>query len=76
MPLSQMEPTRAREVENVTVLSSVWEDAEGLIRNVALLDCELAEACQARELAKEKFCSLFDASAEPAKEVLSPTEST
>jgi hypothetical protein len=44
MPVSQIESTQAREVENVTVLASVWEDAEGFIHKVALLEGELVEA--------------------------------
>jgi hypothetical protein len=40
----QMESTQAREVENVVVLVSVQEDAERLIRKVALLEGELMEA--------------------------------
>jgi hypothetical protein len=43
--VSPTEPTQAREVENVTVLASIQEDAKGLIRKVALLDGELVEAC-------------------------------
>jgi hypothetical protein len=43
------------------VQASVLEDAEGLICKVALLDGQLAEACQVREVADEKFCSLSDA---------------
>jgi hypothetical protein len=62
-----MESTQARVVKNLAVLASVWEDAEGLIYKVALLDGELAEARQAREVAEEKFCSLFDASADGAR---------
>jgi hypothetical protein len=54
------------QVENVMVLAFVWEDVEGLIRKVALLEGELAEAHQAREVAKEKFCHLSDASGDGA----------
>jgi hypothetical protein len=35
------------------VQASVWEDAEGLVRKVTLLEGELAEARQAREVAEE-----------------------
>jgi hypothetical protein len=62
-----MESTQARVVKNLAVLASIWEDAEGLIYKVALLDGELAEARQAREVAEEKFCSLSDASADGAR---------
>jgi hypothetical protein len=44
MPMSQSELTRVREVKNVAALASIWEDAEGLIRKVTLLEGELAEA--------------------------------
>jgi hypothetical protein len=64
MPMSQMESTRAREVENVAVQASVQEDADGLIRMVTLLEGELVEARQAWEVAEEKFRSLSDASAD------------
>jgi hypothetical protein len=43
MPTSQMELTRAWEVENVTTPVSAQEDAEGLSRKVALLEGELVE---------------------------------
>jgi hypothetical protein len=52
------------------VQASVWEDAEGLIRKVFLLEGELVEARQAREVAEEKFCSLSDASAGGARQLL------
>jgi hypothetical protein len=39
------------------VLPSVQEDTEGLIRKVTLLEGELAEARQAQEVTKEKFCN-------------------
>jgi hypothetical protein len=42
--VSQTELTQAWEVENVMVQASVREDAEGLIRMVALLKGELAKA--------------------------------
>jgi hypothetical protein len=66
-PASPTELTRAREVEDTTVLASAHEDAEGLVQKVALLKGELAEARQAREVAEKKFCSLFDASADGAR---------
>jgi hypothetical protein len=66
MPMSQSELPRVREVENVVVLPSVWEDAEGLIRKVTLLEGELAEVRQARVVAEKKFHSLFNASADSA----------
>jgi hypothetical protein len=62
--VSRMESTRAREVESIEVLASVREDAEGLIRKVTLLEGEHAEACQAWDVAEEKFYSLSDASAD------------
>jgi hypothetical protein len=37
--------SRALEMENVVVLSSVREDAEGLVCKVALLKGKLMEAC-------------------------------
>jgi hypothetical protein len=33
-----------REVESVAALASIWEDAEGLVRMITLLEGELAEA--------------------------------
>jgi hypothetical protein len=63
-----MESSRAREMENVAVLASVWGggDAEGFIRKVALLEGELAEARRAREVVEEKVHSLLGSSAEGA----------
>jgi hypothetical protein len=61
---SPTKQTRAREVEDATVLASAHEDAEGLVWKVTLLKGELAEARRAQEVAVEKFCSLFDASAD------------
>jgi hypothetical protein len=43
-PVSQMESTQEREVENVVVQVFVREDAEGLIHKVSLLKGALAEA--------------------------------
>jgi hypothetical protein len=51
-------------VENVEVLAFVQEDAEGLVRKVAVLEVELVEAHRAWEVAEEKFRSLSDASAD------------
>jgi hypothetical protein len=48
-------------VENVTVLVSTQEDAEGLAHKVSLLEGELVEARQAQEVAEEKFHILSDA---------------
>jgi hypothetical protein len=48
VPVSRMEMTQAREVESVMVPAFVREDAESLIRKVALLEGELAAARQAR----------------------------
>jgi hypothetical protein len=67
MLASQMESTRAREVENDEVLEFIQEDAEGLVRKVAVLEVELVEAHRAREVAEEKFHSLSDASADGAR---------
>jgi hypothetical protein len=64
---SEMELTRARKVENVEVLASVREDAEGLVRKVAVLEVELVEVHRAREVAEEKFRSLSDALADGAR---------
>jgi hypothetical protein len=64
---SPTELTRAREVEDATTLASACEDDEGLVRKVALLEGELAEARWAREVVEEKFCSLSDASAVGAR---------
>jgi hypothetical protein len=47
-------------VENTAVLASPCEDTEGLVRKVALLKGELAEARRAREAVKEKFCKSAD----------------
>jgi hypothetical protein len=58
--VSQTESTWARVVENVTVQAFVPEDAEGLVRKVALLEGELAEVHQAWEVTEKKFCSLSD----------------
>jgi hypothetical protein len=64
--VSRAESTRAREVENVVVHATIWEDAEGHICKVTLLKGEHAKACQAQEVAEDKFRSLFDASADGA----------
>jgi hypothetical protein len=66
-PVLHAKSAQARDVENVMLLSSALEDAEGLIRKVALLEGELVEACQAQEVVEEKLCSLSDASANGAR---------
>jgi hypothetical protein len=48
------------EAENAAVLASTHEDAEGLAQKIALLEGELAEAHQAREVAKENSRGLSD----------------
>jgi hypothetical protein len=48
-------------------LVSVRRDVEALVRRVALLKGELAEACQAREVAKEKVCDLSSLSTEGSR---------
>jgi hypothetical protein len=57
----------AQEAENIAVLVSVRKDVEALVRRVALLKGELAEACQAREVAKEKVCDLSSSSIEGSR---------
>jgi hypothetical protein len=57
---------QAREVENVIVWASIWEDAEGLIYTVALLKGELVELRHAGEVVEEKFRTLSDTSADGA----------
>jgi hypothetical protein len=64
---SRTELTRAREVEDAMVLASVLEDADGLVRKVTILEGELVEAHQAREMAEEKFHILSDTSANGAR---------
>jgi hypothetical protein len=54
------------EVENVTVSAFAQEDDESLICKVALLEGELLEARQAREVAEEKFHNSSDALADGA----------
>jgi hypothetical protein len=46
------------EVQNAMALASAHEDAEGLVRKIALLEGEFAEERRARELAEENFCGL------------------
>jgi hypothetical protein len=58
------------ETENAVVLASACEDAEGLVRKVALLEGELAEARRAWEVAEEKFHDLSDAAARGVREVV------
>jgi hypothetical protein len=66
-PMLQSKRTQVREVENVVMLTSIWEDAKGLIRKVALLEGEFAEARQAQKVVEEKFCSLPNASVDSAR---------
>jgi hypothetical protein len=66
MPVSHTESSWAREMENVAMLASIWEDAEGLARKVALLEGELAGVHRAWEVAEEKFRSLSGMSAKGA----------
>jgi hypothetical protein len=54
-PVSQMESSPAWEMENVVVLASVREDAEGLIHKVALLKGDLVEAHRAWGWLKRRF---------------------
>jgi hypothetical protein len=54
-------------VEDAIALASAIEDAEGLVQKVTILEGELVEACQAREMAEEKFHILSDASANGAR---------
>jgi hypothetical protein len=52
------------EMENIAMLASAHEDAEGLVRKIALLEGELAEARWAQDVVGEKSCVLFDAVAD------------
>jgi hypothetical protein len=52
------------EVENVVSLASAHEDAEGLLRKIALLEGELAEERRAWELVEENSCGLPDVAAD------------
>jgi hypothetical protein len=62
-----MELTQAREVDDAAALASACEDVEGLVWKVTLLEGELAEVRRAQKVAKEKFCSLSDASVDGAQ---------
>jgi chromosome segregation ATPase len=53
----------SRMEENAAALASTREDIEGHVQKVTLLEGELAEAHQAREVAEENFCGLFDEAA-------------
>jgi hypothetical protein len=53
--MSQAELNRSQEVENAMMPLSTREDAEVLAQKVALLEGELVEVCQAREVAEEKL---------------------
>jgi hypothetical protein len=55
------------EVENAAMLAAAQEDAEGHARKVALLEGELVEVRQAREVAEEKFHNLSGTSADGAR---------
>jgi hypothetical protein len=66
-PLLTTGSSRAWEMESVVVLASVREDAEGLVRKVALLEGELAEARQAREVAEDKVRNMSSSSVEGAR---------
>jgi hypothetical protein len=55
------------EVENAAMLAAAREDAEGHARKVALLEGELVEVRQAREVAEEKFDNLSGTSADGAR---------
>jgi hypothetical protein len=70
MLVLKAELTRALEVENAPALESAPEDAEGLVRKVALLEGELVEAHRAREVVEEKFHSLFDAAPKGAQRLV------
>jgi hypothetical protein len=52
------------------MLAPAREDAGGLARKVALLEGELVEVCQPREVVEEKFCSLFNVSADGAQRLV------
>jgi hypothetical protein len=45
-------------VENLMVLTSTREDAEGLVQKITLHEGELAKAHRAREVAEENSCGL------------------
>jgi hypothetical protein len=65
-PVSHTESSWTWEMENVAMLVSIREDAEGLAHMVSLLEGELAETHRAQEVAEEKFRSLSGMSAEGA----------
>jgi hypothetical protein len=52
------------EAENTVVLASTREDAEGLVQKIALLEGELEEACQARDVPEENSRGLSDMAAD------------
>jgi hypothetical protein len=56
-PLLPTGSSRAWEMESVVVLASVREDAEGLVRKVALLEGELAELARPGRWPKTKFAT-------------------
>jgi hypothetical protein len=51
------------EAENTVALVSTHEDVEVLVRKIAFLEDELAEARRAREVAEDKSCGLSDKAA-------------
>jgi septal ring factor EnvC (AmiA/AmiB activator) len=62
--LSQDELTSVREDENADALASAREDTKGLAPMVTLLEAELVDVHQAREVAEEKFRSFSHALAD------------
>jgi hypothetical protein len=64
VPMPPMVSSRAHDVESVAILAPSRGDAEGLIRKVALLECELEEACPVWDVAGERVHRLSNSSAE------------
>jgi hypothetical protein len=52
------------EAESIAELASTREEAEGFARRIVLLEGELAEACQARYMAKENCRGLSNVAPE------------
>jgi hypothetical protein len=48
------------EAESIVVLASAHKAAEVLVQKIALLEGELVEARQAREVAEENSCGMSD----------------
>jgi hypothetical protein len=48
------------EAESTVVLASAHEETEDLVRKIALLESELAEARQTQEVVEENSCGLSD----------------